>query len=88
MADLTITVRLPEEKVRRLRQMASRDRRTLTDVIEESLDAAIEQDHADAISNLERLSYVVGRCASGGNDVTKMDLGEIMEELRRGDRVL
>jgi hypothetical protein len=84
LANLTVTVRLPEEKVRRLRQMAVRDRRTLTDVIEESVDAALEKAHAGDLSNRERLSYAIGRCSSGGNDVTKMDLGEIMQDLRRG----
>ncbi|MBM3495403.1 MAG: carbon-nitrogen hydrolase family protein, partial [Armatimonadetes bacterium] len=28
---------------------------------------------------VERLSYVIGRCASGGGDVTRMDLGEVIK---------
>lgn len=77
MADLSITVRLPEEKVRRLKQIAASERRTLTDVIEEGVDATLSDHSGPSQSNCERLSYAIGVCGVE-SDVTKMSLGEIL----------
>jgi len=75
-----VSIRLPEEKLLRIRQRAARERKTITAVIEESLDAALADDAEASCSNLERMSYVIGACASGGGDVTTMDLGTILAE--------
>jgi len=80
MGRRVISIRLPEEKVLRLKQIAARDHKTLTAVIEESVDATLQAGDPP-MKNSERLAYMIGKFNSGPRtDVTKMDLGEILQE--------
>jgi predicted DNA-binding protein len=80
-----VSIRLKEDTLLRIKQLASRERKTVTAVIEESVDAALGARAEDVSANAERLSYVVGCCAGGGGDVTKMDLGETLTERHAED---
>jgi hypothetical protein len=80
MGNRVISFRLPEEKILRLKQIAARDRKTLTAVIEDSLDVMLGAGDPP-MKNSERLAYMIGAGRSGRRtDVTKMDLGEILQE--------
>jgi hypothetical protein len=79
MGNRIISIRLPEEKVLRLKQIAARDRKTLTAVIEESVDVTLGAGDPP-MKNSERLAYIIGKHSGPRTDVTKMDLGEILQE--------
>jgi hypothetical protein len=75
-----VSIRLPEEKLLRIKRLAARERKTVTAIIEESVDTALRAEEDQPSANVARLSYAVGCCASGGGDVTQMDLGDILAE--------
>jgi len=82
--ETTVTFRFAAEKVKRLRQVASREEKSLSELIRESLDQKLAEEENRGKSNLERLAYLIGSCKGGPRtDVTKMDLGDILEEKYR-----
>jgi len=85
VATRVVSIRLPEEKLVKVKRIAARERKTVTAVIAASLDAALAGDEGAEASNAERLSYALGCCSSGGGDVTKMDLGDILAERHAED---
>ena len=78
MASRTVTVRLPEEKVARLRRIAHEELRTLTDVIEDGVDKVLSDAPESDEDNLTRLAYLVGTFNSGRSE--RPDFTGILEE--------
>ena len=83
--DRTITVRLPEEKVLRLQRLAEQEQKTMTDVIEESVDQRLA--NAPEEDNVSALSYVIGRCSSGGTKLDELDFAKFLQEDVRSGRL-